>query len=208
MGKLKNGPRGQIIGKVGGLVGTNLRGENIVKTAPKKRTSSSPKQLAQQSKFKRAVNFYLPMQELVDITFAKEGRGSGSSNAAGHVLHNAITGEYPNIVIDYSRVSISRGHLPSADDTSITKDGESITFNWVDNSMFGSAGKTDKAIFVVYCPSVEQAIVESDAGTRADCTANININLFEGYEVYTYMAFIKADKKKMSDSRYTGKLIV
>jgi hypothetical protein len=208
MGKLKNGPRGHIIGKVGGLVGTNLRGENIVKTAPKKRTSSSPKQLAQQSKFKIANDFYTSIKKLVNVTFASEGNGPGSSNATGHLLNNAISGTAPNIFIDYSKVSISRGHLPPPEESVVTTDGNSITFTWIDNSAFGSASETDEAMLVVYCPSIEGAISEINAGTRKGGSATIDASLFEGEEVHTWLGFIKANKKKVSDSRYTGKLML
>jgi hypothetical protein len=208
MGELRNGPWGKITGKVGGLVGTTRNGKNIVKNAPTRTAEPSAKQLEQQLKFKMAIDFFRPLKDLVQVTFDNGGNASGMNNATGRFLENAISGTSPNIIIDYSKVNVSRGHLPPAADTAVTIDGTMLTFTWEDNSALGSANETDLAVVVVYCPAKNQAIFKMDLATRNAGTGSISASLFKGQEVHTYLAFITADKKKASDSVYTGKLMV
>jgi hypothetical protein len=206
MAQLTPGPWGELKGKLGNLVVAKRNGKTIVQTKAIRIGKSSPAQLYQQSKFTAAVDFYRPISELVMVTFAKPKATNGAALARGNFLQNAISGEAPNLVIDYSKVKIAKGTLPLPLNPAASIEGTTITFTWDDNSIMASAQPSDAAVLVLHCPATKGSIAILDAARRGNGTATVNANVFAGQEVHTWLAFLRADKKKASDSIYIGKM--
>ena len=83
-----------------------------------------------------AIQFLSPVSELVNIGFASEAiKASGFNIATSKFISNVITGTYPNLGVDYSKVLISSGNLTGPWNTTIssTQPG-TVTINWTDNS--------------------------------------------------------------------------
>jgi len=64
------------------------------------------------------------------------------------------------------------------------------------------------AILAVYCPARQQCIYTTIGADRSTGAAAINVAPFSGEVVHTYIAFIAANGKDMSNSFYTGELTV
>lgn len=206
MGEFKQGPWGELRGKLGNVVISKRNGKSIVQTKAIRTGKSSPAQLNQQSKFTAAVDFYRPISDVVMVTFSKAKASNGAALARGHFLQNAISGEAPNLVIDYSKIKIAKGTLPLPLNPSASNQGTTINFTWEDNSIMSSAQATDRAVLVLHCPAMQGSIAIMDAAPRDNGTATVNAKVFAGQEVHTWLAFLRADKKKASDSIYVGKM--
>ena len=105
---------------------------------------------------------------------------------------------------------ISRGDLPPAANpvTAINGDAE-LQFNWEDNSGIGQAGATDACICVVHCPGFSMTLFTKGTSTRQSGSFVFgDAKQFKGKQVETWLAFISADGKEVSDSVYTGNLVI
>jgi hypothetical protein len=207
MARYDSGIFGSISGKLGTVVGATWRGISYLRSKPdKKRRKKRPsrKQLAQRLKFKVAGEFLWPLTDLVPITFRTNEAITALNNATRYTMKNALTGTYPDIVIDYALVRISRGDLPAALSPAVSKNGSELTFTWTPNSRTGSAADTDKAVLVVYCPAMKQCVHSVGDANRAAGSVVVDASDYTGEVVHTYLAFVSNDEEEASDSVYTG----
>ena len=79
-----------------------------------------------------------------------------------------------------------------------------IRFYWSDNSVKGKALATDKAFVCVYNEQLNNWIYGLDLATKAAGVCTFNVSQFNGKLVQTYIGFISADGKDVTDSLYTG----
>ena len=86
--------------------------------------------------------------------------------------------------------------------------GDEVFYTWTPNVGIGKAAATDKAILAVYCPARQQCIYTTIGADRSTGAATINVAPFSGEVVHTYIGFIAANGKDMSNSFYTGELTV
>jgi hypothetical protein len=173
----------------------------------KKSGVSSQAQLEQQEKFKIMIRFISTMSGLLMDTFKSYAvKMTGPNSAFSYNLKNAIVGAYPNYSIDFSKVLVSRGDLPNATAVTATKVGTNIDFNWTDNSGTGKAKPGDSTILVVYCAANNQAIYTIGTSERSTVTETLDCSNFAGKTVETFVGFISADNKDVSNSFYTGQV--
>jgi hypothetical protein len=207
MGSLQKGPWGPITGKVGTLVGSSRNGKYYVKTAPVKGSRKvTPKQEAQQRRFKLVIASLKPMTELFRITYGTSQSSNGWSLATGHALKNAVTGTDPDFTLDYSMVKVAGGTLATATAGGVSHANGQLSFTWTPGANTSIASATDKAVIIAYCPEKKEYVYSIGDATRADASATFDATLLAGKEVHTYLAFISADHRKASDSVYTGML--
>src|SRR5262245_6324494 len=136
MARLKNGIMGGFSGKIGPVVGASWKGKHYIRSRPAPRTKPfSQAQLEHQAKFSLAADFLLSMRSVLAIGFPeKASQMSGYNAALKQVFSRAITGQYPDLRIDYSQVLISDGDLFGTDGYSIRSEDEHIVLTWNDNS--------------------------------------------------------------------------
>jgi hypothetical protein len=130
---------------------------------------------------------------------------TGFNNATAYTLKNAVSGNYPNFEVNYSMALVSRGDLPNAlsPQATSTPPGK-ITFTWGNNSGMGKASPTDKSILVAYSTDLNQCIYSLNGPVRSEASAVLEVPLFMGQVVQTYIGFISADGKDISNSFFTG----
>ena len=210
MGKISKGILGGFSGTVGTVVGGTWKGIPYMRSkASGRRSSSTVKQKEQQMKFGLLVKFQGTMTSLLNFTF----RGfaihmTGSNYALKTNLANAIIGTYPDFAIDFSKISVSKGELPNAQNPVATAAEDSIiNFTWTDNSGAGKAAETDQSILVVYCEERQQTVF-INGDYRADESSFIDVTMFAGLSVHTWIAFMSEDGRTTSPSIYTGNLTV
>jgi hypothetical protein len=212
MGTYKKGILGSFSGKVGTVVGSYWKGISYMRSiSGKKKGTPSSAQVEQQMKFAIMIKFHEAFMALLPKTFANFSKTMSPANyAISHNLKDAITGVYPNFSVDYHKVLLSLGKLHNAGAPSIESNGAGkIKFNWVDNSGdTDSAKATDKSILVAYCAETNEAVFTLNGPSRVAETAVLNVALFGGKGVETFLAFISEDGKLVSRSTYLGNVMV
>ncbi len=120
-------------------------------------------------------------------------------------MKNAITGLHPELAVDYPMVLLGRGDLPNAASQSAASSMEGkLDFKWIDNSGKGKALATDKAFVAAYNQELNKWKFSLDAAVRSAGLCSIDATDFKGKAVHTYIGFISADGKDVTDSLYTG----
>lgn len=212
MATFLKGINGAYSGKVGNVVGSHWRDVDYVRSLP--RPSGKPAsdaQLAQRTRFALAVAFLSPIKDLLNLGFSdsEQASATGYNVALSHLLRNGMTGDYPVVEIDYSRVRISRGSLGAPVGLTIaeTRPGEA-TVSWqpiinkfnafADDSAVALVYNTNKAFFSVYENAVREDGILSFALPAA----------FAGDVLETWVFMGHRDGLRTSNSVYAGQLTV
>ena len=211
MGIISKGILCGFSGTVGTVIGASWKGIAYIRSQATKRSSSpSLAQLEQQAKFGLAIRFVNKLTGLFAISFRQyANKMTGGNSALSYLIKNAISGTYPGYSIDYSKVLISRGDLPNADNpVAVAAAGSNINFAWTDNTGMGKAASDDTAILVVYCPAMNMALYTTTGATRSDGSQQYNASVFKGKQVVTWVGFISASGREIASSIFTGQLTV
>jgi len=207
MATYNKGILGGFSGKTGSVIGTSWKGRTVMRSLPSKKTKvSSKKQLEQQEKFKLTVDFLSGMADLLSISFgAFASHVSGYNAAVSYNLQKAVIGDDSPFSIDFSLAQVSLGVLPAASNpTAVAVAGNKVKFDWADNSGTGKAAATDIVLLVAFCRETQRSVYTTAGATRSSLTHTLDTSVFAGNTVETWIAFMSADGKKCSDSRYTG----
>ena len=210
MGKILKGILGPFAGTVGTVVGGRWKGIDYMRSKPIPSKSNTDKQKAQRAKFSLVSRFLTVMKELIKTSFRDvTGKMTPRNSALGYMLDHAVTGDYPNIAIDYSHVLVTQGSLHNVEIVAAnsTAPGK-IRFQWTNNSGDGNAKATDATILVAYCPEKNRCIFNKGAGIREQGVAELETLPFSGKTVQTWIAFVTEDGKDVASSVYTGELLV
>ncbi|HSZ34181.1 MAG TPA: DUF6266 family protein [Puia sp.] len=209
MAKLLNGINGPFSGKVGAVVGYVLNGQAVIRGLPgKKNWKSSVAQKQQQAKFALMHDFLRTILPFLNITYDGVAvQMTGFNKAFSYNVKNAISGTYPDLQIDYTRVQVGSGDLPNAQSPAaiVSSDGH-ITFSWTYDRTVASASPTDQAFVAIYCEEKKMWNCELNPASRKAGICLIDATSFSGKKVHTYIGFISNDGKTASDSLYTGSL--
>ena len=210
MATFEKGILGGFSGKVGTIIGGNWKGIDYMRSKSAKRTFvPSQKQLEQQLKFGLMMRFLQPMTTLLSISFYDFAiRKTGINSAFAYNYKEAITGDFPDYVIDYAKALVSRGNLPNALGPSVISGAGSIlTWSWTDNNS-STADPNDQAILVAFCPEMRQAIFTTNGAKRSELTADLNVVTFKGKQVQTFIGFLSVDGRNSSISIFTGEIMI
>lgn len=212
MGTQLKGPLSAFRGKVGTIIGTIVKGRNIV-TSLHTRSSKLPTQaqLDQRRKFGLVTSFLSYFGDLIEIGFSGQTTiGSPMNAAVAYNLKYAVTGISPNFSINFSELSFSRGKLIGPKDSEVEAlAAAKLKFNWMaSNTAQKLTDPADQLLILVYNQSKDEVITAIDAALRRDLTYTLQLpSDFSGNEVYCYMAFVNADGR-VSDSIYAGSIAV
>src|ERR1700750_2132357 len=185
------------------------RGRSIMRGLPNinKSRKPSPLQAQQHVKFSLMNRLLGPIIPFLNITNKTDNRDlSGYNKAFSYNVKNAFSGSYPDLVINYEMVLLTRGDLPNvkqseAESTPIGK----ISFSWTDNSGSGQARSRDKAFVAIYCPDiVNNWVYGLDLAERSAGNFSFDVAVFSGRLVHAYMGFLSANGNEVSDSLYVG----
>lgn len=212
MGTINKGILGGFSGTVGTVIGGSWKGIDYMRSQPARRSGTlTPAQIDQQLKFKLVVSFVQSFAALAMITFRNyAAKMTGTNSAVSYLLKNAVTGVSPNYTLNYSLVLISRGDLPNAGNPVAVLGAQAgdITFNWTNNAGVGKAKPDDKAVLMLYCPATNQSVYTTGSALRSAQTETLDVSIFSGKTVETYIGFMSADGKDVATSIYTGQLTV
>jgi hypothetical protein len=209
MATFRNGILGPFNGKIGTVVGYQLRGQYVMRNVGKRRTDrpATPAELASRKKFAEVQFWLRPLTEFLRVGFKDYAPTfEGFVAAKSYLSKNAVTGEYPNFVIEPTLALVSFGQLDQATTASaVSESTNSLTFNWEG----GRYVYDDRAMFLVY--DIENGMAEFDTSAAKRQFKQGIFTLtknFSGKQVHVYLAFVSENRKNRSNSQYLGKVTV
>jgi hypothetical protein len=213
MATVKPGIVGNFNGKIGEVVLSRWKDTNVGKSTPRKSTKP-PKlaQLDQRARFGLVNKFFGSISKVVSAGYQREKSNRTKMNiAVSYHLEKAVTGTYPNYVLDYSKILISDPDPKNSIDDGIATEvvpGEKNTFkiSWFAADMgFGNSKPTDNAYFLFYSPVQEKFILFPGPAIRSSLTHTVRLpRIFEGEKLHGYMFFFSEDGKAVSFTDYLG----
>jgi len=211
MGKFNQGILGGFSGKVGSVVGGNWKGISYMRgRAVSKKDARTLQQLKQRSKFAIAITALQPINAFARVGYKQYAHGQTAFNAAmSNTLKHAITGDYPNYMIDYPNLLVARGSLTGVNATLPVASSGKIKFSWTNNSTIGEAQPTDNAMVLAINPAKGAAAYITQGAPRSAKSEMLAVSSFwAGDEVHTYLAFISEDGSEVATSVYCGAVTV
>ncbi len=212
MGKYSKGILGSFSGKIGTVIGSTWKGIDYMRSLPKP-SSKTPTdaQMEQRIKLSLAVNFLKPAKAIINVGFRSQATtNTGFNIATSIVVKQALTGTYPDFIIDYSRVVFSMGELLGPwNATMVSATAGTVSISWANNTGSGLAEATDNAVIVAFNESKGQYVTTMNGSERSTSLHNLDVpESFSGDELQVWMAFISADRKSVSSSVYLGTIEV
>lgn len=218
MGRVTGGPFGTFIGKVGHVVGYVRLGNPWVRNLPRK--SNKPRTSGQRvvnRKFQMSRKLVSDMKEFVNVSFriAAVGTGKTAQNVASSwIIKDAVIGEHPNFELDFSKVVISKGNLPLADQLEVEYVYPNVNFKWAVDPELGLKRNRDQVMMMAYHPNWERSYSVLSGNRRSVGEDQLSVRFKADYGetnpeedfLETYIAFISDDRTEISDSIYTGRV--
>lgn len=206
MGKLDSGAFGLVSGKVGKLVSYNLNGQNIIRKNRTKESAANELQLASRQRM-RIVNVFLkPIKGFINLGYlfaAQRTIWNPYNLATSNVLLNAITDDYPNISIDYSKVLVSKGDLKKAVSANAILNGDSLEITWIYDETKNFDNRNDRAMILIYFNDKIDPILILSGSLRSEKTQVIKLDShLNATNLNIYLSFFAEDRMSVSDSTY------
>jgi hypothetical protein len=212
MGKIKNGILGAFSGKVGNVIGGTWNGVSYMRAVPVNvKDPKTPKQMAQRQRFSLITSVTRKLKPAIDTGFRTgSGRMSPVNRAVSYNIKNAVSGEYPEQVVDFENLLLSRGDLTGSSGISVSSNpGGVIDITWNDNSGDGSARSGDYLHAACYDTEAKKLYYQPQAATREDAQHTLTLpDLFHGRDVETWIFFVSETETDVSDSEYLGAITV
>jgi hypothetical protein len=210
MSKVIPGALGTVVGRVGNMVFYLLHGKIVGRTIGVV-DKYSDAQLGNQMEFGLTTLLLNPVDKFIRAGFRI------TPKAAGQSFHNvafslnkkgAMTGSYPDISIDFSKVILSKGILPLPMNAEVKLADNKLQFSWDPDLDNEENDPSDQVMLVAYFPHTSQAMTVQNGSLRTAGKHEIRLPSFKTTMVIeTYMAFISEDRERVSDSLYLGQLI-
>jgi hypothetical protein len=212
MGTFIKGILGGFSGKVGNVVGAFWRGIDYMRSLPRKSTKPPTEaQLKQRLTFALVTGFLRPLGALINIGFQSyKGKKTPMNAALAYHLEKAVTGVYPALEIDFTKVIYSKGNLqaPGSPSIAVTITAK-INFIWTNNAPPNTNQGTDLATVLVFNPVRNQYVTLQGAAARTALGYVLSVPAdFSGEDVHCWVSFVSANGKEVSDSTYLGEFTV
>jgi hypothetical protein len=212
MATFNKGILGGFTGKTGTVIGSNWKGRQVMRSLPgKKSRTSSADQRNQREKFSLMVRLFAGIADLLGVSFPAQSKTiSGYNVAVSYNIHRAITGDATPFGLNYAEISIAKGNLisvpaPAAE----AESGGGVRFSWTNNAQPGMPIKDEDTVTVAaYCPAADQWVYAQNVALRSDESVVLDTSVFGAETVETYLFLCSADGKRISDSVYTGSLLL
>jgi hypothetical protein len=209
MAILKTESNKGFIGRVGNTVTYVLNGQIVKRTIGKRTEKPSIPQLSGRQKTTLIAKFLNPVKEYITVGFEFEAMQIRTKNAhniaTSYNWLNAITGVYPDQKIDYSKVLLSRGKMAVTDDIDVKVVDNKLEFLWDTACTTASMKESDRVMLLAYSPQENSALCLIGGAERLEGSEYLVIPDNKGSMRFeTYVSFISADYKSISNSVYTG----
>ncbi|WP_316818979.1 DUF6266 family protein [Pedobacter nyackensis] len=210
MAKIRKGILGPVSGKIGPVVGATWKGIPYIRTKPKKKKNKkrSPAQIAAQEKLKLMNNILVPFHAYITVGFAHEAEEQTEISAAFSAnYHTMISGTYPTLEADYSKLQLSVGNLPMINDIHMELQSlETLKLTWKDDFAKNTAFD-DQLMLVVYSRELDMTFGFTGGVNRSQkqCLVQI-VEPFVGKTLDVYLSMTSFNRKAIANSVYLGKI--
>lgn len=150
----------------------------------------------------------LPMADFMNETYKLvRSHFAGLNKVINENIAVAVQGVYPALSVNYGKLLLTTGTLPNAPAAAaVSSSSGKLLFTWADNSGESRTLRSDLVFVVAYCEKLNHWICCPAATTRDTGSCTLNVAVFRGEPVHTYIGFMSADRARTSDSRYAGML--
>src|SRR6202035_203977 len=190
-------------GKLGDVVFRRVNGKTFLCKRPvfRKRKTTERERIIRM-KFAFMIQFMKPLMFLIRRTYKHPAGGkSGFSLAFSHNYHQM--GDRPPFQVNYPGIVLSRGNMPFPEMMlAASLLPGTISFIWTCNNLIYQ--NNIKAFIAIYCEELDVWKFDVDNANLTDGMHTMELSGLNGNPAHTYIGFISADDKKVSDSHYTG----
>lgn len=167
----------------------------------------STMQLDQRNKLRLIIDLFEIVVSLINaVRKHLKKRKTDTGASALDSLAQAMQGDFPNVRLDFSKLSLLRGTLALPCGSMYSHpDTERLSFSWATCIQINS-NSNDELMAMIYCPDNHDFWCEQNLGiTRADgfCTIDVPVE-FKGAGIHVWLAYRSKDLKEQSDSTYMG----
>lgn len=210
MGKLKKGPMGKNVGKVGGVVTYLLNGEWVTRSIGVVEEWSDA-QYEIQMRTALITGLLKPLKKVVrtGMMYCPKPKSNWTAYTMATSSNNpsAIKGEYPDLEIDFEKVKLAIGDIPVPLKPAVQLKDNRIIFTWEADLDTEGTDEDDRVMCVAYFPETFQAFNVLDGAKRGEEQQVIKLPSFtEEMRIETYMCFVSDDRRRVSNSVYLGML--
>jgi len=215
MARIQKGILGPFIGSLANITGYLRLGVPVIRTkvdpadVPKVRT---PKQKEVTAKFSLAMTFIKPVTPFINVGFSlHRAPGKTAHNiAVSKILSQGITGEYPELALDFPNIPVCHGELPGAVHPEVTLiNPKRLRFSWEVDSNEDPERKRDQVMLLAFSPQDGTAYYLKSGARRSAGAEFLDIYAEQANQTFqTYISFISDDREMIADSRYTGQILV
>ena len=203
------GPHGHPSGKIGKLVFYTLNGQPVCRLIGRA-GKPSINQLGNRQAMSVTMDLLKPMADFINVSFKLEAEGTVKNPhnlATSYNKKHALTGQYPDIKVDYSKVILSKGNLEMANDLKLSKGEEGINLSW-NTDGFENGRYDDILMVMVSHPDHASASSFLNAAKREDgsCFIPLQSEWMKNGQMEVYVCFKSANGELISDSTYAGNL--
>jgi len=210
MAKIKSGILGGVSGTLGPVTGGVWKGISYLraKSKKKKKKSATPAQIESRQKLRFMNNFLVPFHPYLTIGFMHDAEQRTEISAAfSKNYHTAVSGAYPEYIVNYNKFQISIGDLPMVTDVKISMAApDLLEFMWNDNNSSAKARYNDQLMLVLYSEELHKAFGITGG---VDRIANSYIYKIPpeaiGKQLHVYLSVTSSDRKHIADSVYIGR---
>lgn len=209
MAILKNGPNGGFSGRVGSVVGYQWRGKDVIRGLPRLTSKKrSPAQLANQLKMKLTQQFLKSCIGFIRDGFRNEAEQrvmSAFNVAMSYNKKQAIAGEYPDLVFDYSKALVSMGGVPAMKEGTAMWTNTGLKLRWTNDSGKDGASYRDNLWVLLLFPDYENCEAYFNQASRDKGEEIISVRPHQlGKPVHVYTSFTRYNGSDFSPSSYLG----
>ena len=207
MATYSKGANGAFSGKVGSIIGSSWRGVDYLRSLPKKNNKpSSDLQIAQRSKFALAPIYLSPIKDILNIGFKDKqlNKITGYNAAVKIFLNQAIGGDYPDFVIDFSQIVMSKGSLSVFHGLTAVLQDSNLLINWQSIPNRYNSFDDDLLMVVLFNDTKKMYLVYEEAQRNALTYTAIIGNNFTGDVFYGWVFAVKRENNVVANSQYLG----
>lgn len=210
MGILSDGLHGPFRGRIGNIIYYMLDDKNVsrkIGVSKKPRTEGQRKNMLLT---KLCSAFFCEVKDFINTGYSVEVRLYGD-NAYNHATKNnkktLLRGNFPHLEFNYDQILLSKGDLKPAENPSVDQTAHGLEFTWQTDPKMAWPDAADQVMMLAYFPDENRTAYELFGNTRISGAAVLEIPpSLQGAYMETYISFISADRKRISDSVYLGSL--
>lgn len=210
MGILSDGLHGPFKGRIGNIIYYMLNGKNVSRQIGVSSKPRSEAQLKNMLLTKLCSAFFCEVRDFIDTGYSIEARAvndNAYNQAVKHNKKNLLRGDFPNLEFNYDQILLSKGDLKPAENPEVKQIPLGLQFTWKTDSKMAWPDAADQVMVLAYFPDENRTEYELYGNNRISGTAELEIPpSLQGAYMETYVSFISADRKRISDSVYTGSM--